>query len=727
MNVPEDPARASPSAALRPLTSLVGRGGELGRLLGHLDARRSVRLEASRGAGATALLRAVCAEPPRPGIADGTLALPVGLPMNDLGAVAAQLLPAGPTPLGQRQMLVLLDDRDLSAEDVASLQRTFARSLLVVTGDPQADGGDLVPVAVHGLSQHHAVGLIEAAMGRALSIEEGRAARHVATAVEGMPAPLVQAAAVVRDGGLTFDDVLEVLDDPPRPTALAAALQHALDDELHVTLSHLRALGDTPATSRVAAAAGGLEVGEAERRLRRLAVLGLVFTDGRDGWTAASGIPAVSEPVRAGVAQRVAAWLEEENEPLDVFDAASVMSSVADRVEADDHPATLALAQAALARLPLDGLDTTRALLENATTWSIPDPVAPVDEVAAAGAAGGVAAAGVAAAGVAAAGGESVEDEAGDGAADDEADTSEAHESHSAETPRAGDGPDAVEEQAPGMPDAEGNPVTALFADRRRLALIAVVAAAVIAAMLLVVPSLRNDESQPSVVRSDVDLGIASVGESASGTLTLDFTESSATTPVELVLEGPDADAFTVDPQRCDSLDCRATLTFTPDRSGTHVATVRALDSAETELAVANLTGSGTGDPPDVPVSTNLAVTLFPTEPSPIPAGGSAVLPVGVRNNGPDDSTGARLVVTVPAGTTAEADGCTFDEATLTCPLAELPAGGQERLAVALTVAQEATEVRVDAEVTPVNDTDDAEGDNAAGFTYPVAAPDDAT
>lgn len=727
MNDPTGTPNPAIEAALRPLTGLVGRGSELGRLLGHLDARRSVRLEAARGAGATALLRALCAEPARPAAPDGTIALPVGLPVDDMSVVAQALTPASSTPVAQRRMLVLVDDREMSGADIAVLAEQLPRSLLVVTGEPNAAVDGLAPVAVPGLSQHHAVGLVEAAMGRALSIEEGRAARAVATAVDGMPAPLVQAAAAVREGGLTFDDVLDLLDDPPRPTALTVSLQHALSDDLHVTLSHLRAMGDTPASTRVVAAACGLDRAEASHRLRRLAVLGMAFTDGRDGWTAASGIPAVSEPVRAGAAGKVAEWLGETGTALDMFDLATVLSVTADRRTADDRPATLALARDTLERLPLDGLSATTLLLERATAWALPDPALTADVDSAATPTGET---------------DGEVDESAhlhDGPADGE-DAGQGAEPGPEQQMEPDAGPDTVSDAAPavssvvepGEPDDAGaapsassaNPVLALLGDRRRLAVIAVAAAAVIAAVLLVVPSLR-DEPTATVIRGDVDLGVASVGETASGTLALDLSATAAAMPVALVVDGPDADAFTLDPTRCDGLDCRTSVTFTPDRAGIHLATVRAVDADDEPVAVAELTGSGTGDPPDATVSTNLAVTLFPSRPTPIVGGESAVVPVGVRNNGPDDSTGSRLVVTVPERVTADAPGCTFEAPTLTCPLAELPAATSERVAVTLTVPRRADSVRVNAVVAPLADSDDAEGDNAAGFTYRVVAPDD--
>lgn len=717
MSKPEAPTPGVAGPALRPITGLVGRGGELARLLGHLDAGRSVRLEGPRGVGSTALLRALCAEPPRPGTTDGSVALPVGLPVGDLGVVVQRLDPGLSTTVDQRRMLVLLDDRDVSAAELTQLQHTFARSVLVVTGGPDSADDGFSPVSVQGLSQHHAVGLVEAAMGRPLSIEEGRSARLVATAVDGLPAWLVQAAATVRDGGLSFDDVRDLLDDPPRPSALTVALQHGLDDELHVTMSHLRALGSVPVPTSVAAAACGLDPTEVVRRLRRLSVLGLVFTDGRDGWTAASGLPPVSEPIRAGAADRVATWLRGTDDPLDVFDVASVLAAVADRVDARDQATTQALASAALDRLPLEGLAGTTALLESARDWSGPKPVEemPAEDV--------LLPTAVVVSATQSAGPEPSDspDVAPDRPlpAEDPATPPE-----SPPEPATGATVDPPPTTPPEPQDADSGTalMTSLFSNRRRLAVIAVAAAAVIAAVLLVVPSLR-DSGTDAVLRGDIDLGVASVGESSSGTLTLDLTGSDAVAPVDLLVEGPDSDAFALDPQRCDGLDCRASVTFTPDRSGTHVATVRAVDASDIERAVIELTGSGTGDPPTLPVTTNLAVTLFPSEPTPIPAGGSAAVPVGVRNNGPDDSTGARLVLTVPDQVTAQAPGCTFEAPTLTCPVAELPTGTQARVQVQLTVPAEAAEVRVDATVSPLTDVDDAEGDNSAGFTYPVQPP----
>lgn len=738
-----------PALALRPLTGIVGRGSEMGRLLGHLDAGRSVRLQAARGAGATALLRALCAEPPRPSTPDGTIALPVGLPMTDLVAVATSAARAvdgdaladsvanDGSVLADRRMLVLLDDRDATPDDIATLQRTFPSSLLVVTGNPDSAVTNLSPVALRGLSQHHAVGLVEAAMGRPLTLEEGRGARVVASVVGGVPGVLVQAAAAVRDGGLTFADVVDLLDDPPRPTALSVALQQALDDNLHVTLSHLRAFGDVPVSTPLAAVAAGLSVDEAQRRLRRLAVLGLVLSDGRDGWTAAAGVPSVSDPVRAAVARRVSAWLQASPADADVLDVGPVLALVADRVQVDDRDNVGSLTAAALALPVVADLDATRTLLAGAATWSQPPsggPGVPTIDEPAAMASGAL---GDSHGGEDAASGGDAASSTGDSEDAERADANSAPVPVSAGTAPALDAApradaaidkDAAPPVVPATSDDElqRNPVLAFASDRRRLAVVAVVSAAVIAAILLVVPSLRDD-GQPATLRADVDLGVATVGESTSGTLTLDLTATDARAPVDLTVSGPDADAFAVDPTRCDTLDCRTAVTFSPDRSGTHLATVTAVDAEGTERGVASLTASGTGDAPDAPLATNLSVTLFPTEPSPIPAGGQATLPLSVTNGGPDDSSGAVLVVTVPPGVTAAADGCTFAGADLRCPIAELPAGQSDRLGVTLDVPADVESVRVSAQVDPVTDSDEATGDNAAGFTYPVAPPEESS
>jgi hypothetical protein len=406
-------------------------------------------------------------------------------------------------------------------------------------------------------------------------------------------------------------------------------------------------------------------------------------------------------------------------------------------MQADDPAGAAQLAAAARDRLPLNGTPATQALLERAASWSAPAGTAPEPADAPPGGLRRDAAV-------------PADAEAGStGGGDALLDTSDARDDLSAarEVDSADDGPSNVEpgtaEDAPSVgvtdtspagesaePSSEQddmlarNPVLAFASDNRRLAILAVVAASVIAAMLLVVPSLRGDDT-PEVLRGDVDLGVASVGESTSGTLTFDLTGSNARAPLDLTVSGPDADAFTIDPPRCDSLDCRAAVTFSPDRSGTHVATVTAVDVSNAARAEASLTASGTGDAPQAALETNLSVTLFPTDPTPIPAAGQATLPVGVTNGGPDDSSGAVLVLSVPDQVTASAEGCTFAGTDLRCPLAELPAGQSERLAVTLAVAEGAESVRVTGQVDPVTDVDEATGDNAAGFTYPVASADD--
>ena len=693
-------------AALRPLTGLVGRSSDVGRLLGHLDAGRSVWLQAARGAGTTALLRSLCAEQSRPSVPDGVLALPAGLPVLDLPAAARRLRPDDDRPLAVQRLLVILDDRTLQPEDVAAVAEAFPAALLLVAGPPQAPTGDLVPLPLVGLSEHHAVGLIEAAVGRALTLDEGRAARWVAAALEGMPIPLVQAAAAVRDGGLTFTEIRDLLDDPPRPGALTTALQNALDDGLYVTLTTLASLGDVPSPTPLVAAATQLPVAEVVRRLRRLALLGLVTTDGRDGWTAVDGIAPVSPSLHADAADRLVGSLP-DLPGSDMFTTAAVCSVVDGRARAEDHRVAGALAGVALAHLPLDGLDETRRRLEQAAAWAASGP----DSIAA----------------------EPPADTNANADADADADADESapvdDDAQAAREPTKGSEVPADEEApAPAEPatalagvlePAASSRVAALLSDWRRLAMVAVVAAAVVVGVLLVAPSLRSSESPNEPLQSTLDLGTTSLGQSGSGTLQLDLSSQGATLPVALTVSGPDGGAFTLSPTECET-DCRSTVTFTPQRSGAHLATVTGTDADGRAVAVADVTGTGTGDAPAADAETDLAVTLFPAEPSPLPAGGSGVVQVGVRNTGPDPSSGSQLVVTVPEEVTASARGCTFKGTTLTCPLTGIAVGEDQRVAVTLEVPAGSGPVQVGATVTPAAGNDEATADNAAGFTYPV-------
>jgi hypothetical protein len=711
-------------AALRPLTGLVGRGSDIGRLLGHADAGRSVRLLARRGSGTTALLRSLCAEPSRPAAPDGVLALPAGLPLLDLPEAARRLRPDDDRPLAVQRLLVMLDDPDLDPRDVERVAETFPSALLLVTGMPDSDPGDLTPLPLQGLSEHHAVGLMEAAVGHSLTLDEGRAARWVAAALEGLPIPLVQAAAAVRDGDLSFSEVRDLLDDPVRPGALTVALQNALDDDLHITLTTLAALGDVPSPTPVVAAALDKAVPDAVRHLRRLALLGLVTTDGRDGWSTVEGVGPVSPSLRADAADRLVGRLGDLDQ-ADLFTTASVLSMLGERVRLGDHVIGGALAGAALARLPLDGLDQTRQLLEQTRVWAAavpapptepppaPDTLAPDTQAPAAdaqatptpvgsdGLPGAVEHRGEQA--------ESTQVATLDSAPDSATPTGSASPHHPDHSPLA---PDLLEPES-------SSRVAALLSDWRRLATVAVVAAAVVVGGLLVAPALNGGSQPTDPVQTSLDLGRASLGQSSSASLQVDLAGQAPALPVALAVSGPDADAFTVSPTDCQA-DCRATVTFTPDRSGAALASVTGTDTQGRTVAVVDLTASGSGDEPAAPADVDLAVTLFPAEPSPLPAGGSGVIPVRVTNNGPDAAPGAELVVTVPDGVSAEADGCSFRGTTLTCALVNLPVDAEQRLALALEVPAGSGPVKVEATVSPGAGTDPDTSNSAAGFTYPV-------
>lgn len=695
-----EPARVG----LRPLGGLIGRSGDVARVLGHLDAARSVHLQAPRGAGTTALLRALCAEPARPSAPDGLLALPAGLPLPDLPAAAVRLLPDANRPVHTLRLLVLLDERDLEPQDLLRLQQLLPASLLVVTGSVGADPGGLVPVVLRGLSEHHAVGLVEAALGRSLSLEEGRAARWVASAVGGMPASLVQAAAAVRDGGLSLSEIRALLDEPPRPAALTVALQNALDDDLQRVLAALATFGEVPAPLPVLAAAAGSDTAGMEMPVRRLALLGLAESDGRAGWTAAAGVVGPPDTGRAEVAARLDSWLEQADPAsLDLATVAAVLAVLGDRVAARDVDVAGRLAATASTTLPIDGLEQTWLLLHETLRWAAAaQPTLTGPDLASSGS----------------------EPEPPD-------EPAAAHHAEDDPLTRAGEPgvPDAAgttgvaeDSAAPSVVDSASSRLAAALSDWRRLAVLAVAAAAVVAGVLLARPLLQPADPAAEPLRSEIILGTATVGATSGGTLQLDLSDRAAVLPVALALSGPDADAFVLEPARCDAADCRASITFVADRTGTHLATVTATDAAGVDHAVVELSGDGTEDPPTAPAETDLSVVLFPTEPSPLPAAGQGVLPVGVRNAGPDASGGVRLQVTLPSGVGASAPGCTFDAGTLTCTVTELAAGAEQTVRVALTLTGQEP-VQVGARVTPTSDVDPNESDDAAGFTYPVGAP----
>jgi hypothetical protein len=682
-------ASAAEPAGLAPLRGIVGRSQELQRIVAALEAGTSVEVVAAPGVGTTALLRAVCGAELPGRVADGVLGLPVGIPVSDRGALV-------PEATRGRRLLLVVDDPALTADGVEVLRGTFPRSLLLLAAREGRGLPGTTELPLLGLSVHHSLELLEAAIGRPLTLEEGRAARDVAERVDGRPVDLVRAAALVREAGVSMEDVLGLLDAAPdAPDALAEVLADGLGSAPAQVLDDLGLLGGAVATPAWLEALG--TEGPLDPVLRRLAALGVAQSDGRGGYRTALGVADLDASLDRATRLLEARPVAPGPEGGDPAEAPTLLAlaRVASAVGRDDTLCALAPQSAGLRAA---GLPATAHQLDRLTT-----PAVERVELA-----------------------RLAEEEAARLAAEDEA----AAARLAAEAAQA----EALAGGTLGADDAEVGPVPEPEASTtpwwRRPRLVALVAAAALAALVLVVlPLLDAGRSVPvETVRASLELGESTVDSPATESTEVALPGfRRADGPLAVQVEGADADAFVVRQESCTASPCPLTVTFTPDRTGAHVAAAVLAGDDGAEWARVALTGTGAGttvdaapEGPDV-VRTDLAVTIFPPA-APLRAGEGGRIPIGVANAGPDPSTGAVLLVRLGPDATAEAAGCEPVRAGLECSVEALTPGGQSVVTVAVTPGAGSTALPVSVDVTPVTDTDEVAGNDAAGFTFPVRA-----
>jgi energy-coupling factor transporter ATP-binding protein EcfA2 len=307
---------------LRAPRRLVGRKKELDRVHAMLDQGRSVEITGPHGIGKTTLLSALSAMPLPQATPDGVVAPPAGLPVDDVlqfvfDACLERNQRIQPTPeevrryLRDLRLFVILDDPDLSGEDVERVIRALPAAVFAVgTPDKRFVAGD-VPVTLKGLDTEDAVKLLADALGRELGPDEDEAAARLTTGLAGVPLEILQLAAVVADRGLSLNtvayEIAPAMDDPR--AELQSATVDTLDARERSVLVALAAFGG--AAVGIGLLATYAAEPDAGSIVRRLVARGLARGDDVAGW-APEDQSMADEDDRSRAAQAIIGWVGEE-------------------------------------------------------------------------------------------------------------------------------------------------------------------------------------------------------------------------------------------------------------------------------------------------------------------------------------------------------------------------------------------------------------------------------
>lgn len=266
----------------RLIRRLLDRRIEVAAALSALDAGLPIELSGEPGIGKTAILRHLAHHARATSFVDGIAYVRARhQPFTDLLQLVFEAFYESheisqPTDaeirrgLRDKQALILLDDVDLTQHELEQVLDIAPQSAFAVATRDRCLWGEVRSLAVKGLSSEDAVLLLEQELERALDGAERSAAASLCATLEGHPGRILQAAALVRDHGISVDECARSL----TPATLIAELLVSLDEKQRRALLALTALPGVPLTAQHVS--GIAELPDVEPALRTLARRGLL-------------------------------------------------------------------------------------------------------------------------------------------------------------------------------------------------------------------------------------------------------------------------------------------------------------------------------------------------------------------------------------------------------------------------------------------------------------------
>jgi hypothetical protein len=206
---------------------LLGRDEQISEAYAAARSQRPIEFTATCGYGKSTLLRHVAANAARDGVARSSVYLQAG--PDGLQDILQRLItelyisdpPVKPTVeqcaqlLGQVRTMIVLDDVTLDPGQVEYLVRVLAGCSLVLASQRPVLGRHGTSQILAGLPNDAAAELITTELGRQLTGGELAAVERLVATVDGQPLHLRQAAALVRENGLSFEGLARIAERDP--------------------------------------------------------------------------------------------------------------------------------------------------------------------------------------------------------------------------------------------------------------------------------------------------------------------------------------------------------------------------------------------------------------------------------------------------------------------------------------------------------------------------------
>ena len=269
---------------LRPklIRGLLDRRSELALALSALDASLPIEASGEPGIGKTAILRQLAYHSRATAFVDGIVYLTArNLSSDDLLQLIFEAFnesdePCKPTSaeirrgLQEKQALILIDDVHLKQDELERVLDIAPQSAFAISTRERCLWGEVRSLPLKGLPVEHAVLLLEREIERPLDATERASAASLCAAVDGHPLRIVQAAAIIRERGISLGGwALDIT-----PEILVTELLASIDEKQRRVLLALTALGGVPL--KVQHISGIAEVTDIESSMMALVRQGLV-------------------------------------------------------------------------------------------------------------------------------------------------------------------------------------------------------------------------------------------------------------------------------------------------------------------------------------------------------------------------------------------------------------------------------------------------------------------
>ena len=185
--------------------------------------------------------------------------------------------------LEEKQALLLIDDVHLTRDEMEQVLDVAPRSALAIATRERCLFGELRSVALEGLPTRESAVLLEREVGRSLSVAERSAAASLCGAIGGHPLRIRQAAAIIRERGIS----IEVLARDAAPESLVCELLTSIDNKQRHALLALATAPGVPL--QLQHVSGLAEVTDIEPSLALLVRRGLVVRS-RSRYRLADGV-----------------------------------------------------------------------------------------------------------------------------------------------------------------------------------------------------------------------------------------------------------------------------------------------------------------------------------------------------------------------------------------------------------------------------------------------------